>query len=128
MVQPAAHAGISLIATDSISGTASDESGLSGNLENGFAANLLGGIGSGLAWAGGSTFLGLPDRGPNAVSWNSTLDDTTSYVSRFQTLQLKLSPSGGGPLPFNLTPTPLTGTTLPLQRKQLDFMAVSLLL
>jgi len=110
IAQPCARASISLIANGSISGTASDDSGLSGNLENGLAANLLGGIGSGLAWAGGNTFLGLPDRGPNAVPWNSNLDDTTSYVTRFQTLKLQLSPSGGA-LPFNLTPT-LTGTTL----------------
>ena len=60
VAQPCAHASISLIANGNISATASDDSGLSGNLEDGLAANLLGGIGSGLAWAGGNTFLGLP--------------------------------------------------------------------
>src|SRR4051812_43634179 len=66
-VAPRSKAGISLIANGSISGTALDYSGSSGNLENGQSASLLGGLGSGLSWAGGTTFLGLPDRGPNAV-------------------------------------------------------------
>lgn len=108
---PTAHADIGLIAQGSISGSATDLSGLSGPLENGVAGNLLGGIGSGLAWAGGNTFLALPDRGPNAVSWNASLDDTSSYVARFQTLQLGLTASAGGALPFTLAPT-LSATTL----------------
>jgi len=37
-----------LIASGSISGTASDLSGLTGTMENGVAGNLLGGMGSGL--------------------------------------------------------------------------------
>ena len=108
---PAAHADIGLIAQGSISGTATDLSGLGGTLENGVKANLLGGMGSGLAWAGGSTFLALPDRGPNATPWNPAIDDTSSYIARFHTLQLGLTASGSGALPFTLTPT-LTGTTL----------------
>ena len=48
-------------------------------------ANVLGGIGSGLAWAGGNTFLATPDRGPNATPYNSAVDDTVSYIARFQT-------------------------------------------
>ncbi len=108
---PAAHAQISLIAQGSISGFAHDLSGLDGTLENGTAANLLGGLGSGLAWAGGNDFLALPDRGPNALAWNSAIDDTTSYVARFSTLQLGLSASSGGTLPFTMTPT-LSDTTL----------------
>ncbi len=106
-----ASADISLIARGTLSASATDLSGLSGTLENGVAANLLGGIGSGLAWAGGNTFLALPDRGPNAVPWNAALDDTSSYIPRFDTLQLGLVASPGGALPFALTPT-LTGTTL----------------
>ncbi len=59
-----AQATPSLIGVGSINGT-TDLSGLSGTLENGAdAANVLGGIGSALAWAGGNTFLALPDRGP----------------------------------------------------------------
>ena len=108
---PAAQAQISLIAQGSISGFASDLSGLAGTLENGAAANLLGGLGSGLAWAGGNTFLTLPDRGPNAVGWNATVDDTASYIPRFSTLQLGLTASSGGALPFTMTPT-LSSTTL----------------
>jgi len=108
---PAAHAQISLIAQGSLSGFASDLSGLGGTLENGTAANLLGGLGSGLAWAGGSTFLALPDRGPNASAWDTAVDNTTSYIPRFSTLQLGLTASSGGALPFTMAPT-LSGTTL----------------
>ena len=79
-------AAINLIAIGTLPGTASDDSGLGYTLENGTRADLFGGIGSGLAWAGGSTFLALPDRGPNAVAWNESVDNTTSYVPRFHTL------------------------------------------
>lgn len=93
-------------------GGAADKSGLTYSLENGLRADILGGIGSGLAYAGGNTFLAIPDRGPNATPYNSAVDDTVSYVSRFHTLTLDLAPSAAGsPLPFTLSPT-LTGTTL----------------
>jgi hypothetical protein len=97
--------------TDSRAGSYKDLSGLHYNLENGVAANLLGGLGSGLAWASGNTFLALPDRGPNAVSYNSLIDDTVSYIPRFHTLTMDLEPVTGGTLPFTLTPT-LDKTTL----------------
>ena len=63
---PSAHA-VDLIAIGQIDGNARDLSGLSDPLENGVPGDLLGGMGSALAWAGGSTFLAMPDRGPNAV-------------------------------------------------------------
>ena len=101
-----------LLASGSLSANAADLSGLSGALENGVAGNVLGGIGSGLAWAGGSTFVATPDRGPNAVAYNPLVDDTSSYIARFQSLNLSLAPSASGsPTPFTLTPT-LVGTTL----------------
>jgi hypothetical protein len=108
---PAANATISLIATGSLSGTGSDKSGLTGLLENGNPSNLLGGLGSGLAWAGGNTFLALPDRGPNASSWNAALDNTTSYIARFSTLELGLTANSGGSMPFSLSPV-VQSTTL----------------
>ena len=74
-------------------------------------ANILGGLGSGLAFAGGDTFLAVPDRGPNAVEYNDAVDNTASYINRFQTLKLNLTANPGGALPFTLTPT-LTKTTL----------------
>jgi hypothetical protein len=98
-------AGTILLAHTTISGTASDLSGLGASLENGARGNLLGGYGSGLAHAGGNTFLALPDRGPNAVSFNPLVDDTVAYIDRFQTFQRGLTPSNGGALPFTLTPT-----------------------
>jgi len=115
-VAPTAHAAIDLIAMGSLSGSSAgsfaDLSGLTGVLENGVAANNLGGIGSGLAWAGGNTFIATPDRGPNATSFNALVDDTSSYVSRFQTVDLALTANNSGTgLAYNLTPT-LTATTL----------------
>ena len=72
--------------TDSRAGHYADLSGLNNTLENGAAANLLGGLGSGLAYASGNTFLALPDRGPNAVSFDSLIDDTVTYIPRFHTI------------------------------------------
>jgi hypothetical protein len=120
LASSAAQATPSLIAIGELSGSTAgsfaDLSGLTGTLENGAAANLLGGLGSGLAWAGGNTFLALPDRGPNAVTYNPLVDNTTSYIARFQTLSLSLSSTpttlaSGTVLPYTLTPT-LNATTL----------------
>ncbi|GAA5175496.1 esterase-like activity of phytase family protein [Niveibacterium umoris] len=108
-----AFASFDLIATGDLTGSSAgsfaDLSGLTGTLENGAAANLLGGLGSGLAWAGGNTFIALPDRGPNAVSYNAAVDNTTSYIPRLQTITMSLNASPAGS--FTLTPT-LTSTTL----------------
>ncbi len=108
-----AHAAPDLIAVGSISGTYEDfATETAGPLENGIPGNRLGGMGSGLAYAGGNTFLALPDRGPNAKPYNSAVDDTASYIARFHTLSLSLAPSdAGSPLPFTLTPM-LVNTTL----------------
>jgi len=114
-----AHAAITsgqLIAIGSLSsssaGVNKDLSGLTGLLENGVAGNFLGGIGSGLAYAGGNTFIATPDRGPNATTYNALVDETTSYISRFHTITLDLSANTSGTgLAYNLTPT-LTATTL----------------
>jgi hypothetical protein len=110
------HAQITLLAkgtlTGSSAGSYQDLSGLKYTLENGVPANLLGGLGSGITYAGGNTFLAVPDRGPNAVSFNSLVDDTVSYVNRFQTITMDLkSNNSGSGLPFTLTPT-LRSTTL----------------
>jgi hypothetical protein len=108
-----AHAAPDLIAVGSVSGTYEDfATETAGLLENGVPGNRLGGMGSGLAYAGGNTFLALPDRGPNAKAYNSAVDDTASYIVRFHTLNLSLAPSDpGSPLPFTLTPM-LVNTTL----------------
>lgn len=111
--QPAA-AQVKLLAVGQLNdanGGYTDLSGLNDILENGVPANLLGGLGSGLAWAGGNTFLALPDRGPNAVAYDSLVDDTVSYINRFHTVTMDLQPNGGAGLPFTLTPM-LAGTTL----------------
>lgn len=109
---PAANAATTLIAIGSLSGNAFDlSSGTGGPLENGIAGNLLGGVGSGFAWAGGSSFIATPDRGPNALAYNSAIDDTTSYIDRFHTINFSLTQNAGPGLAYNLTPT-LTATTL----------------
>jgi len=103
-----------LLATGTLNGSAAgagvDLSGLTGALENGVPGNALGGIGSGLAWAGGNSFVAVPDRGPNATSYNAAVDNTSSYVARLQNVTLALTPGVGG-AQGTLTPT-LTGTTL----------------
>ena len=97
---------------DSRAGSFADPSGLTYKLENGVPANLLGGFGSGIAYASGNTFLALPDRGPNAVPFDSAIDDTTSYINRFHTITMDLDPNTTGTgLPFMLTPK-LHATTL----------------
>lgn len=81
-------------------------------LANGVPGNRLGGLGSALDYAGCDTFLALPDRGPNATAWNKALDNTTSYINRFQTLHMSLQPApAGAPLPMQLR-TRLLRTTL----------------
>jgi hypothetical protein len=111
---------VDLIAIGQMDPNARDLSGLSAPLENGVPGDLLGGVGSGLAWAGGSTFLAIPDRGPNAVPWNVLVDDTSSYVARFQTFDLALTPVANGNLPFTLTPT-LQATTLLYSKDALNY-------
>ena len=110
MFASGAHAAPALLAIGTLNGSG-DLSGLNAPLENGLAGNVLGGMGSGMAWAGGNTFHLTPDRGPNATFYNTSVDDTVSYISRFQTVNMTLAPSGGGGLPMILTPV-LTQTTL----------------
>ena len=110
-----AHAQVKLIAKGTLTGSAAgantDLSGLKGTLENGVPANLLGGLGSGIAHLSGDRFLAVPDRGPNAVSYNSAVDDTVSYINRFHTVKMNLKKSENGALPFSITPE-LESTTL----------------
>ena len=110
------QAQVTLLATGTLdqsrAGSFADLSGLNYSLENGAPANSLGGFGSAIAYASGNTFLALPDRGPNAISFNSNLDDTVSYINRFHTITMDLDPNrSGAGLPFTLTPT-LRATTL----------------
>jgi hypothetical protein len=115
-------AGVDLIAVGNLPGTVADRSReTNAALENGVAGNLLGGLGSGIAYAGWNRFVAVPDRGPNAASYNAAVDDTASYINRFQTIHMHLAPSGGeGALPFSLTPM-LERTTLFYSRTPLDY-------
>jgi hypothetical protein len=105
---------IELVAIGTITGNRPDRSHTTAAaLENGVAGNLLGGIGSGIAYAGGHLFLAIPDRGPNAVAYHTAVDDTTSYINRFQTLFMHLTPAApGSALPLDLEPILLDTTLL----------------
>ena len=118
-VTVAAAPGPQLIAIGSLDG-ATDLSGLMGTLENGDPASILGGLGSGMAWAGGNTFLDVPDRGPNAVGYDASVDNTVAYIGRFHTIQMTLMPNPGPGLPYFLTPT-LTKTTLLFSTDPLNY-------
>ncbi len=122
-IQPATAAPV-LLAIGTLDANRGDLSGATaGALENGAPGNLLGGLGSGLAWAGGSTFIATPDRGPNASSWNAALDHTTSYIPRFQTLNLGLVKNNSGTgLGWTLMPT-LSATTLMYSATPLAYAA-----
>src|SRR6478752_9901417 len=80
---PQINAQVTLLAVGSLTrsqaGSYADLSGLHNTLESGVSANLLGGLGSGFAYASGNTFLGLPDRGPNADQYDDNIDSTVSY-------------------------------------------------
>ena len=113
---PQSQAQIKLLAVGTLdqsrAGSFADLSGLTYTLENGAPANSLGGFGSALCYASGNTFLALPDPGPNAMPYDSNIDDTTSYINRFHTISMDLQPNTSGTgLPFTLTPT-LRATTL----------------
>jgi len=106
LLAPIAYAGTELIAIGTVSGAYEDFATKTADpLESGIPGNRFGGLGSGLAYAGGNTFLALPDRGPNATIYNTNVDNTTSYINRFQTFHLSLAPSdAGSALPFTLNP------------------------
>jgi hypothetical protein len=120
LISTVAHADVTLLAVGTLGGSI-DQSGLGYSLENGLPQNILGGLGSGLAYAGGTTFYATPDRGPNALVYNPAIDNTTSFISRFQTVTLKLDlSSAGSPLPFTVNPE-LTKTTLLYSANPLNY-------
>lgn len=122
MFAATAQAGVDLIAIGKISGTYEDYAlNTAAPLESGVPGNILGGLGSGFTWAGGNTFLSIPDRGPNADVYNAAIDNTTSYIPRFHTLHLSLAKSpAGSALPYTLTPF-VTDTTLLSSRTPLVY-------
>jgi hypothetical protein len=97
--------------TESRAGANADLSGLTYSLENQAPANLLGGMGSAITYDSGRNFVLLPDRGPNAITFDAAIDNTVSYVNRFHTVQMDLDANPAGPLPFTLTAR-LQNTTL----------------
>ena len=121
-----ADAAPDLVAAASIPATYEDlNNQTSGPLENGVPGNRLGGIGSSITYAGGDTFLMLPDRGPNALEYASGIDSTVSYINRFHTMNLRLlpaTPSDAGVQDSNTTPNPVSGLTAPFDVAGLPFI------
>jgi uncharacterized protein len=106
-----AQAGVELIAIGSVSGTYQDLAHeTAAPLESGIAGNRLGGIDSGLAYAGGTTFLALPDRGPNALDYGAaSIDNTTSctameYTARMNAFRTLYGIPTASPYQYGLTP------------------------
>ena len=94
-------------------------------LENGVPGNRLGGFGSSITYAGGDTFLMVPDRGPNAVEWASSIDSTVSYIERFHTFNLRLlpaTPTDAGVQDSNSSPNAVSGLTAPFDVSGLPFI------
>ena len=125
--QPVLIAVGSLTQTDA--GLLTDLSGLTNTLENGDPANILGGMGSGIAWAGGNTFLAIPDRGPNAVNFANlneglAIDNTVTFIPRFHTITMKLKENKEPGLPFVLE-TRLRSTTLLYSKDPLNYGAAN---
>ncbi|HTQ31006.1 MAG TPA: hypothetical protein VMI53_07335, partial [Opitutaceae bacterium] len=83
-----ARAAVTYVGDAIIPGNGTDLSGLPSTiLEDGVSPeNALNGFGSGFAYAGGNTFYGLADRGPNKVAYagGTAVDNTTSYPNRYQ--------------------------------------------
>ena len=121
-----ANAAPDLIATASIPATYEDlNNHTAGPLENGVPGNRLGGFGSSITYTGGDTFLMLPDRGPNAVEFASSIDSTVSYINRFHTFNLRLlpaAPADAGVQDSNTTPNPVSGLTAPFDVNGLPFI------
>ncbi|HKD04830.1 MAG TPA: esterase-like activity of phytase family protein [Bryobacteraceae bacterium] len=116
MIAAQSNAQITVLAignlTQTSAGSNVDLSGLTYKLENQAPANLLGGLGSGLTYVSADTYLALPDRGPNAMPFDSAIDDTDSYINRFHTIRMGLSRNTTGKgLPFNLV-SMMQSTTL----------------
>ena len=121
-----ANAAPDLIATASIPATYEDlNNHTAGPLENGVPGNRLGGLGSSITYTGGDTFLMLPDRGPNAVQFASSIDSTVSYINRFHTFNLRLlpvTPADAGVQDSNTTPNAVPGLTPPFDVNGLPFI------
>lgn len=100
------QAAVSYLGAGTLSGP--DLSGLTGTLEDGTAENQLG-TGSAIAYAGyGNRFFVVPDRGPNASTYNPAVDNTTSYISRTDEVDVKIAFNGSN---WVITPS-LVKTTL----------------
>jgi len=112
-----AYAAPDLIAAASIPASYEDlNNPTAAPLENGVPGNRLGGFGSSITYAGGDTFLMLPDRGPNAVEYASSIDSTVSYIERFHTFNLRLlpaTPSDAGVQASDTSPNSVSGLTAP---------------
>lgn len=87
-----ATAAVSFLGRADLPSDSFDLSGLTAPLEDGTPGNRLGAFGSGIAYAGGTRFLAVPDRGPNASTYNPAVDNTTSFQARFHEFNIVVGP------------------------------------
>jgi acid phosphatase len=127
------QASVTYIGEAVIPGNGTDKSGLNGAiLEDGASPNNgLNGFGSGLAYAGGNTFYGLGDRGPNKVAYTggAAVDNTTSYPNRLQQFSITLtpvgSPDGSGHYSSYTVNATNTGTILFKNAQGVQYLGIS---
>jgi hypothetical protein len=114
---PVAHAAIQLVGVGKIASNVTDlvNTGALPALESGSSQNQLS-TGSGFTWAGGNTFFGLPDRGPNALPYpgGDPVDNTQSWATRFETLRITVDAAN-----HVVTPTLTHSTVFTTQTGQL---------
>ena len=109
---PVAHASVDLIAIGSLNGTFSDlSSQTSGPLEMARREIFLVALARVLPGRAAIPSSPRQTAAPMRSVTTPWLTHTTSYITRFQTLQMNLTATSSGPLPYTLTPT-LTATTL----------------
>lgn len=88
-----AEAAVTYLGSASLPVSATDQSGLSGTQEDGSAENLLS-FGSGLTYSGSNNiYYAVPDRGPNASTYDASVDNTTSWKTRYETMQIVVNMS-----------------------------------
>lgn len=111
MLSATAHAAITYIGRNPFLGNTRDLSCLIGAHEDGSPTNAFDGFGSGIAYTGvPGRYLFIADRGPNASSWNSAVDNTTTFRTRAHTVAVSLTPTAN-PDQYTVGLT-LTNTTL----------------
>ena len=90
-ISPAATP-IECIANTAVSAKLADRSKLHGKLADGTPASRLGAWGSAIAYTGrDDLYVVAPDRGPNTSTHDPSIDNTTSYQARIETVRIAVN-------------------------------------